>query len=898
MNQGSALICASCSSTITADDLALGLAVRVDGRSVCANCVDLLPGKAQFEINKLRALKGLHATTYRVPAPAHPGLQRFTFTSANNVLIHYRTVKSTGEFLAPIMPGLPPPPGPVPVVALQVPAAQRGPARSRWLLPLAGLGVLALGVVAVLVTPRRAQVPQLASRAPPTRDSYPGDPYAAYLAASADPACPGELLEQLRTQLRSEDTDGLGQAENALERKALNTASELLSQVHVPEDAAFSDLRSKRRALLLALDELRKPPAPAPEPAMPPGPGQDDLASDSHTSPTSRTAAPSGSGPGPDPSPDPGHAVPGGGDTPAASTVVAITPPAVTPATPPAPPAPATPSNPCWIIPITDLLHGGGNDDGDWTDTGFLRSQAGHLVRRLPSIPGGTYQLWINAACSHAEGSVSVLLDGVSLGSLKGSDCHQMFWHPVSLTLALPEGSHELTLVAEGLSWRIQGLYLAGSNQPEPRLAQASAVAWPRTGGQDAGHGVPALWNRDVVFPHPSREVPLDGSIDIASPWPAGAGPFLLAEPFGADGPYTISLGLERAAVERGGVALILHRGSAGRVRLAVRLEWELPAQTQQLNDGRLHQVPGAATLPLPPLLLADTDHWQTVTIPFPVLGQTPDRLRLVLQDLPDAPQDHRGFLIGTAVTVAGRPPGATDLPLLPSPLRAGDVVLDGIARGQLTTLLDEITKRHRLYRKWFDRHGFNAAHLRLLLPDATAAQIAAYGRALAGIRTLEVGRQSLVLPMRLTESWVGTAQIKSPTPLLDPSEVSIVLIATNGHELGTALADPDAMSSWLLATIVPLLSDAKRGGFLPVLVIGALDGPLDEAQRATLNRAWAHVNDVLGEVCDVPLPVIDVRQAQSCQDVAGSAQALLVEGVRTLVYQIDWAQRSFLNQP
>src|SRR3954463_12807620 len=91
----SASSCASCNALVTPEDLAQGLAVRVDGKPICANCVDLLPGKAQIAINKLRALKGLNATTYRVDVPRHPDHERYTFTTAGNVLGHRRALRAT-----------------------------------------------------------------------------------------------------------------------------------------------------------------------------------------------------------------------------------------------------------------------------------------------------------------------------------------------------------------------------------------------------------------------------------------------------------------------------------------------------------------------------------------------------------------------------------------------------------------------------------------------------------------------------------------------------------------------------------------------------------------------------------------------------------------------------------
>jgi hypothetical protein len=53
------LSCARCNAVISAEELAEGLAVKVDGDLVCSMCVDTLPGEAQVQINQMRAVRGL-----------------------------------------------------------------------------------------------------------------------------------------------------------------------------------------------------------------------------------------------------------------------------------------------------------------------------------------------------------------------------------------------------------------------------------------------------------------------------------------------------------------------------------------------------------------------------------------------------------------------------------------------------------------------------------------------------------------------------------------------------------------------------------------------------------------------------------------------------------------------
>src|SRR6478609_4596098 len=155
MTSAGTLSCASCNALVTPEDLVQGLAVRVDGKPVCAMCVDLLPGKAQVAINKMRALKGLNATTYRVEVPRHPEHLRFTFTTAGNVLGHRRSLKATGDFAAPLLPasGLPIERSPSTSLHPAATTRRRGPA---LLIAVATAALVVLGGIgAVVVTSRR-----------------------------------------------------------------------------------------------------------------------------------------------------------------------------------------------------------------------------------------------------------------------------------------------------------------------------------------------------------------------------------------------------------------------------------------------------------------------------------------------------------------------------------------------------------------------------------------------------------------------------------------------------------------------------------------------------------------------------------------------------------------------
>src|SRR4051812_18981734 len=116
--------CEHCGAAIAKDDVAQGLAVRVDGKLTCADCVDALPGEAVVRINRLRALRGLGHTTYALPRPKHPQLVGYTFTTAAMIAHHRRQLQQRLPFEAPPLPAALPP-LPVPAMARPKPYPSR-----------------------------------------------------------------------------------------------------------------------------------------------------------------------------------------------------------------------------------------------------------------------------------------------------------------------------------------------------------------------------------------------------------------------------------------------------------------------------------------------------------------------------------------------------------------------------------------------------------------------------------------------------------------------------------------------------------------------------------------------------------------------------------------------------
>lgn len=291
------LICERCDALISPEELGEGLAVRVDGRLVCQNCIDTLPGEAQIQINQLRALKGLTATTYQVTLPKAPRLQLFSFTTSGNITNHRRKLATDGFFEAPPLP--PPSEREKPAVPPGESSARSPSARSTRFRPSPAM--IAAAVTVVLLGGGAATLSLLAARkpttkgeavvaeAPPerpaapkplkTRLDYAVEPLQAWTQATADRDCPDYVRNAIAQELARKRTQQLDEVETALGDRRLDDAASLANALVLPEDLAFRDLKTResdlRNRLLAARTRPPMPevvPVPAPDPAPAPAP--------------------------------------------------------------------------------------------------------------------------------------------------------------------------------------------------------------------------------------------------------------------------------------------------------------------------------------------------------------------------------------------------------------------------------------------------------------------------------------------------------------------------------------------------------------------------------------------------------------------------------------------------
>jgi hypothetical protein len=907
MTSSGTLSCSSCNALVTPEDLVQGLAVRVDGKPICAMCVDLLPGKAQVAINKMRALKGLNATTYRVEVPRHPDHLRFTFTTAGNILGHRRSLKATGDFAAPLLPaGERPPEPPRSPSTSTHPAA--GPRRRRPVAVIAA-AVAALVVVGAIgasfTMSKRGTAPRDASARPPTRADYPSDPGEAWLSCVSDRACPPALLEQVRQELRQARATVLDQAASELDAGHLERAHAALEQVHLPDEAGFSDLRARARDLsarLLAAQPARTAATIAPQVEAPAGAEQQ----------------------------------------PQAKPVAAE--PRVIQA-PVAPEATDGPGRECWVFTADDLM--AGREVPYWRAGGDLTGLYGTLLRELPAMAGGQYQVWLEAGNAKKRGTLTVLVDGKAVGKLDGDDCAEVAWRPLRAALDLTAGTHIFAIKASGAGWHISRAYLADTGRPVPNVAGALAVSpWaapaepaaapteppPKTDGAStatpttattaATQPTPpsaaskpikpperqvAAWTRVFSWPAQPKDEPLDGTVAIPSPWPSGAEPFLRSQrPTGSKQPQSITLELTKGTVDGGGVVLLLNRARADRRALVATLGYA-QATTTVAQVPRTNHVTGAAevderiedrldreVLPLPAIDFADTGDWQVFPIAFPDLSRCGGKLWLKLEDANADISADRGFLLGKVVTVAHAEPSATDLGLMSSPLIAPDVIAQKDYQRRLVSVLAQVAPK-RSGRKWNDLRGFDPRKAKLLVTNADKGWETEMRRQLARILGAKEAPKGAIENLALADGWYAEKQFKGAQPFIDPDEATLAVVCLNGEEGGCSLKDPEALEKWVRALIGQLVDgDArgKRGGFLPVLVVGRTTKVDDPALQQAIDLAWMKVRDD----CQASgFPLIDIRGAQTEKgkgDTKALSAQLLADGLRALQYQIAWAQR------
>jgi len=555
------------------------------------------------------------------------------------------------------------------------------------------------------------------------------------------------------------------------------------------------------------------------------------------------------------------------------------------------------------MIPTRDLLPAGSTA---LSSSGVL-AMGSELSRTLPPLAGGTYQIWTQGGNPNdPQGSLMLMLDGQLVQTLGASSASAIDWHVLTPKVALAPGPHLIQLEVVGSGWQVAGFYLASTTYPEPaRNPPYTLAPWPNpaiVAAPEPVHGAdqiaipaPALtgqrhvlnWTPSFVWPATIRPEPMDGTSNIPSPWPAQTPPFFRAQLFTPDGPDTLVLHLLKKDVQGGGLVLVLNPMRVDRKTLRASLEWTEDSPTGEMGTSH------ANILTLEPLLFA-AQAWQVFTITLPDVSKLPRHLRLRLNDVPEiAPDDSRGFLLGSVLTIANGKPDPGDLGPLSAPFLGGDIIADQDYQRKIIELLNRVAAHRHGGHPWTDLHFFNPLSLQVLVAGATPDWMTMMKKRLLQIGPMQVPRSGFIKTMGLDPEWFQSHEFGHGRPVLDPDEVSLGIIMLNGQEAMTPLHDPDEMSNFVRRVAKGLIDgdQGRFGGILPVFVIGMTTNNPMAGQQQQISTAWS---SAVVSCRDIGLPVIDISNAQFSQtDSPEQASVrLLGDGLATLCYQLQWAQR------
>jgi hypothetical protein len=185
-----ALACSRCDGPVNPDDLIEGLAVRIDGLTVCPLCIENLSPAIRIQINRVRALKGLAVVTYRVARAAYPKTKFYSFTNAGLLLLHRRAIVHGTEFNTRDLPARDLPARDLPEAPADPAAIQVQPPAARHKLPLyLSMGAAALVVVGVLLAlVLGSGAPSIPVSPSSVAQPTPGDPYPSAVPQRAEAA--------------------------------------------------------------------------------------------------------------------------------------------------------------------------------------------------------------------------------------------------------------------------------------------------------------------------------------------------------------------------------------------------------------------------------------------------------------------------------------------------------------------------------------------------------------------------------------------------------------------------------------------------------------------------------------------------------------------------------------
>jgi hypothetical protein len=846
------LACNRCDAPIQIADLDQGLAVRVDGELVCQQCVDSLPGEAQVKINQLRAMRGLSATTYTVSMARHPALHLFSFTTAGNITVHRRVVRSDGRFDAPTLPAGGAPvtaaPAPVPAPAPEAPtpavAALAAPPRSGRPVAVAALALalcLGGGAAVVLHHGGSSASGPTAPPAPPgpvapvkTRFDYSVDPLQGWIQARDDRDCPELVRQAITLELKQRRTQQLDEAELAFKDGRSADAVRLATSLSLPDDIAFRDLRSRE-------DELRKRVA------------------DARTLSLLKAETP----PAPRPTPPPQLAA----TTPAGPARPA-------PAVPPASEAAAA-AGECLKFPGKDLVL---EDSAQWkrVHNDLHLNVDAASVRRSILVEGGSYQVWIQVLNRSHDSAIQAVIGGLRVKPIEVKSGNRGLWMELlndgKPGFALPNGSCTLEFNASGRGLDFVQIMVYDSSLPAPDQAEhlhPHPPRWGATPPSDAPVANATLsWKPHFVQAVKDAQVhalALDGSVYLPAGWPGGIQGFWRSAKVAVRKRHAMTLDFHDCSSDKGGIALLLHPGRIDRKQLLVTVYDQ-----------------GGKSVVLPPFQFNGSGDWEifTITAMGDLEGAQIGSVLLEDDNGADFPPEE-GFILGKAATCINQAPSAATLALRPPAL-----VRDEHRQKNLLKLLEAIGR----FRKHPLAKATDPAKLRLLVGASLGAEWRAAAK--GQLDALLPGRLPAVLTQELVfqDAWLDSlTRGQGQAALLDPQGQHVVMVMSAGTELKAGMTPGQAIDSFWKKRLEQLINN----GYLPVAVLGP--SLVESDRRGDADKLWGDLEDFIAK--QLPgLPMIDLRGTmvgpggELGSEAQDFAAAMLADGYGEFIY---WLRRS-----
>ncbi len=842
MTEASLLSCSRCGTSIGSDDLAGGLAVRVDGNLVCEMCVDTLPGEAVVRINQVRAMRGLEATTYAVKLAQLPRLQLFSYTTSANVTSHRRKLASDGFYDAP---PLPPPaerqrvPAPSsPKIVTDRVARGQLPARTPMLIAAGGTLVILGGIALALALarpekklgPSNGSVTEVPSPQPvkamKTRLDFSVDPLQAWTQAAQDRECPTLVLQGIGQELVRKRSQQLDDADVAITDRRLDDATALASAMTVPDDIAFRDLSRREKEVRdrvlaartlatapvaitpatvvpLAKPEVLKPEVPKPELANPGAAGQLVLKAD---------------------------------DADLSGTK----------------------------LKLQDLA--GVRNVGFWVDpTEVMRWS-------LKVNKPGRYRVDLFAAIQLGPSDTVLEIGTRQLtASLPATGAWENFTTTTIGVIELAQGDLPVRLrtkdPATWLPLNLAAITLVPTTEAETALPLAPTPSTPPV--KPTSGVVITAWNQSFVTgarDKPPKEVALDGSEHLPAGLPGGVTRVFRSNKSQALKHHAAFLDLANAPAINGGLVVLVHPGRNDRNTI-------IPS----LTDAK------GTTVKFDPVALPNGE-WTTIVLPMIAAnGLDPSQLlTLALEDDQKAAQipDDSGFFIAKAMSVSGRPATAADLGL-----RSSALLPDPNRMRNLPRLLEILAKnRKRPNSQKFIEPG----RIRFLLGNSSGNKTKEWRSALRKlVEPLAPGKQPnpMMIDLNFTDTWLD-ALTKGREATFDPQAIHLVVLWTGGDEL-SAFPDPQQAIAGFWKRRIDQFLDV---GILPVVVIGPNQQKAE--RRAQAEQVWQQFI-TLPPVRLYSLPVVDLRALPTADDgtwepaTATLASQLVVDGIDETVFAL-----------